>query len=53
MSRTDPNLPRMYMLSSGENPTAPHLVPQAMPLDLLIETERYKLQSFFSRIEFK
>lgn len=43
----------MYMLSSGENPVAPSLVPQAMPLALMIETEKYKLKALLSRIEFK
>ncbi len=43
----------MYMLSSGENPAAPHLVTRMTPLDVLIEIEKYKLQAFLSRIEFK
>lgn len=43
----------MYMLSSGENPKAPHLAPQALSLDRVIEAEKDNLRSFLSRIEFK
>lgn len=43
----------MYMLSSGENPAAPNLVTITTPLDVMIEIEKYKLQAFLSRIEFK
>lgn len=43
----------MYMLSSGENPAAPNLATQATPPDVMVELEKYKLQAFLSRIEFK